>query len=130
MNLRYYTWEEFDDAVNRTQRPICDGLFAIPRGGLVYALALSHKFGLPILSRATKKSVYVDDIADSGRTHLKYKLTHGNAPLHVLLRRETLSPIGINAVDTFTEDWIVFPWENKDKALEDYEQYRIRQRNL
>jgi len=108
MNLRYYTWEDFDDAVRRTQRPICDGLVPIPRGGLAYALAL----------------------ADSGRTHLEYKIRFGNAPVHVLLRRETLSPIGINTVDTFTEDWIVFPWENKDKALEDYEQYCVRQRNF
>jgi hypoxanthine phosphoribosyltransferase len=130
MNLRYYTWEDFDDAVRRTQRPICDGLVPIPRGGLAYALALSHKFGIPILERPTKKSVFVDDIADSGRTHLEYKIRYGNSPIHVLLRRETLSPIGINTVDTFTEDWIVFPWENKDKALEDYEQYCVRQRNL
>jgi hypoxanthine phosphoribosyltransferase len=130
MNLRYYTWENFDDAVNRTPRPICDGLFPIPRGGLAYALALSHKFGIPILGHPTKKSVFIDDIADSGRTFLQHKIRYGNTPIHVLLRRETLSPIGINAVDTFTEDWIVFPWENKDKAMEDYEQYCLRQRNL
>lgn len=130
MNLRYYTWEEFDEAVRRTARPVCDGLFPIPRGGLVYAVALSHKFGLPILSQPTKKSVFVDDIADSGRTHLDYRIRFGNAPVHVLLRRESLSPIGINTIDTFSEDWIVFPWENKDKALEDYEQYCLRQRNL
>lgn len=130
MNLRYYTWEEFDDAVRRTQRPVCDALVPIPRGGLAYALALSHKFSIPIAQRPTKKSVFVDDIADSGRTHLDYKIRYGNSPMVVLLRRETLSPIGIQAVDTFTEDWIVFPWENKEKALEDYEQYHLRQRNL
>jgi len=130
MNLRYYTWEEFDDAVRRTPKPIADALCPIPRGGLAYALALSHKFGLPIVERPTNKSVLVDDIADTGRTHLQYKIKWRSVPVHVLLRRETLSPIGINAVDTFTEDWIVFPWENKDKALEDYEQYHLRQRNL
>ena len=130
MNLRYYTWEEFDDAVSRSQRPVCDGLYPIPRGGLVYAVALSHKFSIPILTRPTRKSVYVDDIADSGRTYLDHKIRHGNAPIHVLLRRESLNPIGIQAVDTFSEDWIVFPWENKEKALEDYEQYHLRQRNL
>ena len=130
MNLRYYTWEDFDDAVRRTQRPICDGLVPIPRGGMAYALALSHKFSIPILERPTKKSVFVDDIDDSGRTYLQHKIPFANSPVHVLLRRETLSPIGINTVDTFTEDWIVFPWENKDKAMEDYEQYCLRQRNL
>ena len=130
MNLRYYTWADFDDAVRRTPKPVADSLCPIPRGGLAYALALSHKFGLPIVERPTKKSVLVDDIADSGRTHLNWKIKHGNTPLHVLLRRETLSPIGINAIDTFSEDWIVFPWENKDKALEDYEQYHLRQRNF
>ena len=130
MNLRYYTWEDFDDAVRRTPKPIADALCPIPRGGLVYAVALSHKFGIPIVERPTKKSVLVDDIADSGRTYLNARIKWGNTPIHVLLRRETLNPVGINAVDTFNEDWIVFPWENKEKALEDYEQYHLRQRNL
>ena len=130
MRLRYYTWEDFDDAVRRTERPIGDSLYPIPRGGLVYAVALSHKFGLPIVQCPSKKSVFIDDIADSGRTYLETRVKWKNSTLHVLLRRETLSPIGIHAVDTFNEDWIVFPWENKDKAQEDYEQYRLRQRNL
>ena len=112
MKMRHYTWEDFDDAVRRTQRPICDGLVPIFRGGLAYALALSHKFSIPILERPTKKSVFIDDIADSGRTYLEARCKWGNAPIHVLLRRESLDPRGINAVDTFNEDWIVFPWEN------------------
>lgn len=126
MKLRYYTWEEFDDAVRRTPKPIADSLCPIPRGGLVYAVALSHKFGLPIVERPTKKSVLVDDIADSGRTYLEARVKWSNLPLYVLFRRETLDSKGINTVDTFNEDWIVFPWENKEKALEDYEQYRSR----
>ena len=130
MKLRYYTWGDFDDAVIRTKRPAGDSLVPIFRGGLAYALALSHKFQIPIVERPTKTSVFVDDIADSGHTHQKWQKTYGTAPFYVLLRREGISPTDITAVDTYTEDWIVFPWENKDKAQEDYEQDISRQRNL
>lgn len=130
MKIRYFTWEEFDHAVERTERPICNSLYPIPRGGYIYAVALSHKFGIPITERITEKTVFVDDIADSGRTYLEHRLKHRSTQLVVLFRRETLSPVGIQAVETFNEDWIVFPWENKDKAQEDYEQYITRQRNL
>lgn len=126
MKIRYYTWEEFDEAVKRTQRPVCDSLYPVVRGGLVYALALSHKFEIPIVFSPRKGSVYVDDIADSGRTHLRLKCDFGNSQLVVLLRRETLSPIGITAAGTFNEDWVVFPWENKERAELDYEQYCSR----
>ena len=129
MKLRYYTWEEFDDAVSRTDRPFCDGLVPVLRGGMAYALALSHRYNLPILTYPTKKSVFVDDIADSGKTAVELRATHGNNPVLVLLKREGLSARGVVAVDTFSEDWIVFPWESKEKALEDYELY-IRKRNL
>jgi len=127
MKIRHYTWEEFDEAVARIERPICDSLCPIPRGGLVLAVALSHKFGLPIVERPTRKSVFVDDIADSGRTILDWKLRYGNTPSVVLLRRASCSPIGITAAEVVESDeWIVFPWENKQKAQEDYEQYIAR----
>jgi uncharacterized protein len=128
MKIRHYSWSEFDEAVARIERPICDSLCPIPRGGLALAVALSHKFGIPIVERPTRKSVFVDDIADSGRTLLDWKIRYGNTPAVVLLRRAACSPIGIAAAEVIEGDeWIVFPWENKEKAQEDYDAYIARQ---
>ena len=128
MRLRHVTWQEFDALVDRIERPICDSLCPIPRGGLVLAVALSHKFGIPLVERPTRKSVFVDDIADSGKTLLNWKIKYGNTPSVVLFRRASCSPIGISAAEVVeSEDWIVFPWENKEKAQEDYEAYIARQ---
>ena len=128
MKIRHYSWNEFDEAVARIERPICDSLCPIPRGGLVLAVALSHKFGIPLVERPRKMSVFVDDIADTGRTLLDWKIKYGNAPAVVLIRRAACSPIGIAAAEVIEGDeWIVFPWENKEKAQEDYDAYIARQ---
>lgn len=126
MNLRFLSWEEFDNAVASMPNPICDSFYPIPRGGLVLAVALSHRFGKPIVSFPTKLSIIVDDIVDSGRTLTQTRLRYPY-PAYALCKRKTCH---INAVtygiEIDNDDWIVFPWENKAKALEDYEQYITR----
>lgn len=127
MKLRYFTWKEFDEVVAKTPRPIARELFPLPRGGLVYAVALSHKFGLPLTTRASVHSVYIDDIADSGRTLIKTRIHHGNGPCHAIFKKTRCPERGVfGIIEDDTDDWIVFPWENKDKAQEDYEQYIAR----
>lgn len=127
MNLRYFTWEEFDEVVAKTPKPIARDLFPLPRGGLVYAVALSHKFGLPLTTRATVHSIYIDDIADSGKTLLNTRISHGSYPVHCIFKKSNCRERGVfGIIEDDTDDWIVFPWENKDKAQEDYEQYIAR----
>lgn len=51
-----------------------DGILGIPRGGLQWALHLSHRLNLPmILGGVTKNTIVVDDIADTGKTLAPYK---------------------------------------------------------
>ena len=131
MNLRYFTWEEFDEVVEKTPRPVAHELFPLPRGGLVYAVALSHKFGLPLTSRASAKSIFIDDIADSGRTALEARIKYANNPIHCIFKKTRCKERGVfGIIEDDTDDWIVFPWENKDKAQEDYEQYIAGKRNI
>jgi hypoxanthine phosphoribosyltransferase len=105
-------------------------LVPVFRGGLAFALALSHKFSIPIVHRPSEASLFVDDIADSGETYQKLQRIYGNIPMVVLLKRDTLQNDRIETIDTFSDDWVVFPWENKAKVVQDYEQYRTRKRNL
>ena len=126
MKMKFISWEEFDIALNQMPKPICDSFYPIPRGGLVLAVALSHKWGKPIVSRPTKLSIIVDDIADSGKTLTQIRLRYPY-PAYVLVKRDTCNLGAITSAITMKdEDWIVFPWENKEKAKEDYDNYISR----
>ena len=119
MKMKFISWEEFDIALNQMPKPICDSFYPVPRGGLVLAVALSHKWGKPIVSRPTKLSIIVDDIADSGKTLTQIRLRYPY-PAYVLVKRDTCNLGAITSAITMKdEDWIVFPWENKEKAKED-----------
>ena len=127
MKIRHITWQEFDEAVAKFPKPIGDGFYAIPRGGLCLAVALSHRFDKPILSSPTKLSIFVDDIVDSGRTLAKMRLRYGGLPCFALVKRASCNERAINYIwEMKDEDWIVFPWENKDKVKDDYEKYISR----
>ena len=124
--MKFISWEEFDIALNQMPKPICDSFYPVPRGGLVLAVALSHKWGKPIVSRPTKLSIIVDDIADSGKTLTQIRLRYPY-PAYVLVKRDTCNLGAITSAITMKdEDWIVFPWENKEKAKEDYDNYISR----
>lgn len=125
--IRLITWSEVDEAIAKMPKPICDGFYPIPRGGLCIALMLSHRFGKPILDRPTHLSILVDDIADSGKTLQKIRLRHPY-PAYVLAKRYNCREKAITfGILIENDDWLVFPWENKEKAEEDYANYLSRQ---
>lgn len=74
-----YTWTMFDEDVEdlverfkKIDRPLAN-VYGLPRGGLILAVALSHRLGLPLIvnpAKITKETLVVDDIADSGKALL------------------------------------------------------------
>ncbi len=126
MNIRIITWDEFDEALTRFPKPICNDLYAVPRGGLVLGVALSHRFNKPLVSVPNSMSIIVDDIADSGKTLRNIRLVKSfPLPAYVLCKRYTCTDKAITSViDIDNDDWIVFPWENLDQAEKDYESYK------
>lgn len=127
IKLRMFTWDEFDEAVANTERPVGHNLYPIARGGYIYAVALSHKYGIRIAEKPDKMSVVIDDVADSGKTLTALRFRHGNLPAYVLFKKDTTFGKGIHAAHILGQDeWVVFPWENKEKALDDFKQYMAR----
>lgn len=126
MNFRVITWGEFDEALSRFPKPICNDLYAVPRGGLVLGVALSHRFNKPLVSVPNSMSILVDDIADSGKTLRDIRLVKRfPLPAYVLCKRYTCTDKAItSAIEIDNDDWIVFPWENLEQAEKDYEQYK------
>ena len=75
MNYKVYlTWEEVDDLVNILKQKVLDELpeigsvMGIARGGLIPAVMLSHKLGVPYTNLIDPNTLVVDDICDSGVT--------------------------------------------------------------
>ena len=137
MEKRHITWSIIDSLVNIIARDILSkdiniyNIYGIPRGGLIPAVLLSHKLGIPITQELKSYSLVVDDISDSGST-LRKILDRCDNPVYNL--REVYTATLYEREDTIVNpdfvglhvkynDWLVFPWENKMNASQDKAEY-------
>ena len=132
MDRRYLNWNDIDRAVNRIVASInsseikINAVGGLPRGGLIPAVMLSHRLGIPFVSQAQIQTtigniLIVDDICDSGKTLKKFKFEENvyTATLHWKQSAE-YQPHYFWEI-AYENEWIVYPWENKDsKTIQDY----------
>tara|TARA_R110000782_G_scaffold230929_1_gene317191 strand:+ start:310 stop:690 length:381 start_codon:yes stop_codon:yes gene_type:complete len=123
MKKRYISWEEVETLVNILHDNILESginliqIYGIPRGGLIPAVMLSHKMDIPITNNYFNNLV-IDDICDSGETLKPFKSP--TAVLHYKPHTSIIEPT-FYACKFESDDWIVYPWENKDaEAIQDY----------
>lgn len=124
--MRCLSWTDFDLAVEQlaAQAAGCNGVYGIPRGGLVLAVALSHRLELPLLETAQPGCAVVDDVVETGLTVAPYRQLAGS---RVLVWISKLEPQWWQAVElSGSSEWIVFPWENRALAEADERDYRAR----
>ena len=124
--MRMLSWHEFDQAVEWIAQLVGDrrfsGIHGIPRGGLVLAVALSHRLELPLLPEPQPGCLVVDDVFETGRTLAPHRQLAG-AELVVWISKA--EPLWWQAVEvTPSAEWIVFPWENAGRAAVDEQRYR------
>jgi hypoxanthine phosphoribosyltransferase len=120
-----YTWSEFDEDIDKivewTKLFEFDNIYGIPRGGLVVAVALSHKIEIPVILDSkdiTNKTLVVDDIVDSGKT--VSKLFEGDKIAMVASLFYDKNTIYIpQFVPNLKEEWVVFPWETNESSKYD-----------
>lgn len=134
MNKKYITWKEVEEMVERLAIQILDvnsireehrqikSIYGVSRGGLIPAVLLSHKTGLPIVTRAgvSRSTIVVDDISDKGITLKKevgqFHIPLETATLHMRFSTEYLPTIYASRI--MNNDWIVYPWEKDDSKTE------------
>ena len=124
--MRHLSWQEFDRAVERLARigagRSASGIHGIPRGGLVLAVALSHRLELPLLLEPQPGCLVVDDVFETGHTLAPHRDLAG-AELVVWISKA--EPQWWRAVEvTSSAEWIVFPWESAERAEADERSYR------
>tara|TARA_R110000851_G_scaffold11231_1_gene39607 strand:- start:583 stop:981 length:399 start_codon:yes stop_codon:yes gene_type:complete len=118
-------WEEIDRLVNVlcekivTQIPSIDSVMGLPRGGLIPAVMVSHRLGLPLVTLPEPHTLVIDDIADSG-------VTLTNAPgiytavLHYKPHTSVFKP-DLYSVEYKGDDFLQYPWEtDESEPIADY----------
>lgn len=142
VNVYHYTREEFDAAIDRLVHQIKQSgvdytyIVGLTRGGLIPAVVLSHKLGVPmlasnwatdrkkpsitlmdILDNPRNKVLLVDEILDSGNTIKSFMEIHGNTDVAVLVwnREQPVVPnYYVKSIQrSIFPDWIEFWWEVK-----------------
>lgn len=106
------TFKEVETFVKEVTK-ICNqhkfsGIFAPPRGGLVFGVWLSNITGLPMLLHPQKECLIIDDIADTGETLKRYS---GKCFIATMFYNKECSYVPNFWIYEKDNKWIVFPWE-------------------
>ncbi len=106
------TWTEVEHYVDKVAL-LCKGkhftgVYGLPRGGLIFAVLLSHRMNIPLLMAPCDGCIVIDDIADSGKSLLHFKEKGYFITTMHYKRGSRVIP---DYYHTETNDWIVYPWE-------------------
>ena len=125
--MKEMTWKGFDSAISvladkitKTKTIPFKNIYAIPRGGLVPAVALSHRLNIPLITdkkEITDDTLVVDDISDKGDTLLKLFSEVGNKKSASLCKRTDTKHEPDFYVFSEKSHWIEFPWEKNSNEL-------------
>lgn len=135
MTKKEIDWNTIDELITVMARKILasdaniQGVYGIPRGGLVPAVLLSHKLGVPLVTTVKNNTLIVDDISDSGETLANLLKKHGYpiSSTHKLYTATVFERKYTSFMPDFIgkrieyQDWIVFPWEYQVHAVENSE---------
>jgi len=118
-------WEEIDRLVDIlcekiiTEIPSIDSVMGLPRGGLIPAVMVSHRLGLPLVTLPEPHTLVIDDIADSGVTLTNTPGIY-TAVLHYKPHTSVFKP-DLYSVEYKGDDFLQYPWETDDAApIADY----------
>ena len=126
--MQVLSWAQFDQAVQLLASRFADssvtGVYGVPRGGLCLAVALSHAMERPLLSSPDRSALIVDDVYETGRTLKELKAEVPQASFAVWVSKGT-PEWWTAALVADSSEWVVFPWENVERARADEQAYRI-----
>ena len=111
-SYNYLDWFDFDLAISRLhdqyKNKTYSGIYGVPRGGLILAVALSHSLKLKYLDKPEKNCLWIDDIIDSEQTYDKYNNKCKDYCCWVS-KKQSDKYFSL----LLTDNWVVFPWESK-----------------
>lgn len=136
-NKSFLSWDDIEVLVKK----LCDkilisnleikDIWGLPRGGLIPAVMVSHKLGIPMTKGTiTPNTLIIDDICDSGVTFANYFKKYQEeyafafnlktACLHYKPHTSVFEPT-LFANQWSSNNWIIYPWERDDSnSIQDY----------
>lgn len=117
------SWSEINDYVNILAEQIKNSkvkfskIFAVPRGGLVVGVMLSHKLGIPIINKQDKQkdTLIVDEIWDTGKTATEYCTKDQKFACIHFKPKANKTDKKPDFYCAETNAWINYPWEFSEK---------------
>ena len=120
----YVSWNMVDEFIDIIKMKYKDhkftGVYGLPRGGLIFAVILSHRLGVPMLMAPVKGCLIVDDICDSGESLLHYRKNSSGEDIEgwytivtMFYKENKLGIVPDYYMIEKKNDWIVFPWEER-----------------
>lgn len=119
---KYITWKQVEEYVDLVVAHIkannisVDGVFGPPRGGLVFAVMLSHRLHIPLLMHPYGNCIIVDDIADTGKSLYHYRSGPMLVDTYFITTmywvKESLVKPDFYWKEKKDNSWLVYPWEN------------------
>ena len=129
----FLSWKWVDEQLNEIG-DILEGVeiefvSGIPRGGLIPSVMMSHAFGFKYISYSSakllpsdlrKKTLVIDDIADTGHT-LKEAVELKFITSTLAMRVGSVAMPRLYGELITDQRWLVFPWEQLDSVpMQDY----------
>jgi len=116
-----YSWEDFENDLRQIKvflegrSRLYTGIYAIPRGGLVLGVRLSHELDLPLIyGGVTSDTLVVDEIADTGDALHPYLKKCDTIVLH----RNIRCPIKPTFWAQDSDGYVIYPWESRTREIE------------
>ena len=121
----YVSWDDIEHLVHDLCAQIAmSGLqikhvFGLPRGGLVSAVMIPHRLGIPLImdeTQITEYTLIVDDICDNGEKFEKFSKKHPISDfvfLHYKPKTASFKPT-FSASSFHSDEWIFYPCERVD----------------
>lgn len=112
----YFTWESFLATIPILEKQVrhktytC--VYAKSQGGLLLAVLLSHRLGLPLVTTPYDSMLWCEDVVSDAENYLQTKRRFPKAVYCALVTKKYAKEI-IHAFDYTKKSAIVkFPWEN------------------
>lgn len=128
--MQEITWNKVASLCQKISKQIKDKyafIYGIPRGGLPVAVHLSHLTGISMnfdtFGSGKPKYIVVDDINDTGRTMRPHIRNDKCITIALFEREDAECKADIVGEYIHHNDYLVFPWENKERAFEDMIEY-------
>lgn len=110
----YVSWEDVEEFII-SLKPFVEennfnGVYGPARGGLVFAVMISHRYKLPFLGAPQKGCLIVDDIVDTGDTAKAWANKGYKIASMFYNKSKSVVSVDYYMFDK-VDNWIVFPFE-------------------